>query len=98
MGSRAAFPESVSIRPLARRRLLDPELPDHPELALDRLLDAAEPLGDLGVGEALHLPDGDRAERLVAQACEEPLALLDDLRRERRGGLGVEDEVELHPL
>src|SRR5262245_39346863 len=71
----------------SRAQLLFPMLADQPQPALDGRRGAAEPLGDLLVGVALHLRHRDGAQRVVAEAIEQPSAVFAHLGRERRVGL-----------
>src|SRR5262249_27240128 len=69
---RRPAPAARSARASRRRRrvgssgswylLRRPEAADRTQLALHGLLDAAQPQGDLPVGQALHLPQGHRAQ------------------------------------
>src|SRR5262249_36703695 len=48
---------------------------------------AVKPRGDLVLGEALHLPDGDLAQARVAEQVQQSLVLLRNLGRKLRRGL-----------
>src|SRR6202011_6185192 len=66
------------------RAPLLPELADEPQLAADRVLDAAELGRDLGVGVAFHFQHGHRAQDIAAEAVQPAVILLGHLGRERR--------------
>src|SRR5262249_39711137 len=59
-----------------------PDLTNPADLALDGLLNDSDFLGDLLVGVALHLPECDASQRLIAQRFKQPSALLGQLGRE----------------
>src|SRR5262249_32249709 len=90
-GCRAAWRDGRS-----RRRLLLPEFADQLQAALDGAGGTAEPGGDLRVLVALHLPQGDRFQAGVAQAGQQPPALLRHLGRELRAGLAAQDRFQGH--
>src|SRR5262249_37388180 len=76
------------------RRLLAPDDANRLQLARHRPPRAVEPPGDLVVGEAFHLPEGDLAQGVVGEQLEQPLVLLGDLRGELRSGLVAHDLLD----
>ena len=68
----AADPCSRRDQPDSCHPPLGPDLANPAELALHGLLDHPEFLGDFLVGVALHLPEGDASQCLVAQGVEQP--------------------------
>src|SRR5262249_3091830 len=68
-------------------RLLAPDDANGLQLPSHRAPGAVEPLGDLVLREALHLPDGNLAQGVVAEQVQQALILFGDLSPELPRGL-----------